>query len=97
MFVYIMTRPCFDSVTSLIMLLLWRSALDGSADRSGDLREFKQIFLLISIQVLMKAITQCESVVTCIVVNEKYFKNHAVIITLVRLHPITDLSKIFSI
>ena len=37
---------------------------DGSADTLGGLREFKQIFLLISMQLLMKAITQRESDVT---------------------------------
>ena len=44
-----MTRPCFDSVTSLIMLVSGGFSLDGSADTSGGLREFKQIFQLISL------------------------------------------------
>ena len=61
-----MTRPCFYSVTSLMMLICGGFTLDGSADTSGGLREFKQIFLFITKYVLMKAITQRESVVTCI-------------------------------
>ena len=63
-----MTRPCFYSVTSLIMLICGGFTIDGSADTctSGGLREFKQIFLFITKYVLMKAITQRESVVTYI-------------------------------
>ena len=65
-FVYIfMIRPCFDSVTSMIMLVLRRIlTIDGTADTSAGLCEFKQIFLLISIRFLVKLITQRESVVT---------------------------------
>ena len=61
-----MTRPCFDSVTSLIIIFCGGFTQDASTDTSDSLREFKQIFLLISIKVLTKAVTQCESVVTYI-------------------------------
>ena len=44
-----MTRPCFDSVMSLIKANIVEDSTTRSANMSGGLREFKLIFLLISI------------------------------------------------
>ena len=59
-----MVRPCFKSVTSLIMLCCGGFTSDGSAVMSGSLREFNINFLFVSIQGLVKASTQRNSVVT---------------------------------
>ena len=62
-----MTRPCFDSVTSLIMLMWWRIHTRSISHYVGVVfRELQTFFQLISIRGLIKANTPRNSVATYI-------------------------------